>query len=89
MTCHQAKAVKNGNELSFGVKRETEILFTPSIKAAFPDNMVISALSLLSESFDKYSPFFYYFSLVYLDMVYFRALCHNISPYVCLHFNKR
>lgn len=61
MTCHQAKAVKNGNELSFGVKRETEILFTPSIKAAFPDNIVISALSLLSENFDKYSPFFLLF----------------------------
>ena len=82
MTCHRAKAVKNGNELSFRVKRETEILFSPSIKAAFP-NMDISALSLLSESFDKYSPI-----LVFLTSLFRYGVFLCFQP-VCLHFNKR
>lgn len=83
MTCHRAKAVKNGNELSFRVKRETEILFPPSIKAAFPNNMDNSALSLLSESFDKFSPI-----LVFLTRLFRYGLLLCFQP-VCLHFKKR
>lgn len=83
MTCHRAKAVKNGNELSFRVKRETEILFSPAMKAAFPNNMDSGALPLLSESFDKYSPI-----LVFLTGLLRYGAFLRFQP-VCLHFNQR
>lgn len=70
MTCHQAKAMKNGNELSFRFKHETEILFSLLVKAAFPKNMDVSALSLLSESFDKYSPFLGFLTSLFRDGVF-------------------
>lgn len=75
--------MKNGNALSFRVKRETEILFSPLIKATFPNNMDISAVSLLSESSDKYSPI-----LVFLTSLFRYGVFLCFQP-VCLHFNKR
>lgn len=81
MTCHRAKAARTGNELSFGVKRETEILFPPVDKSSFPNNMDIS--SLLSEGFDKYSPI-----LEFLTTLFSHGAFLCFQP-VGLHFNKR
>lgn len=83
MTCHRAKAARSGNELSFGVKRETEILFPSLDKSSFPNNMDISAPSLLSEGFDKYSPISVFLTTLFSCGVF---LC--FQP-VGLHFNKR
>lgn len=72
--------MKNGNKLSFRAKCDTEILFSPSIKAAFLNNLDVSALSLLSESFEKRSPFVVFLTSLFRCAVFvcFTPQCFSL-----------